>query len=220
MTQPPQYQQPYPQGGGRPYPQAQSYGQPYQQPYAQPGPVQGPPPYQPPYQQPYQPQYQQPYQQQPYAQPGQQYPPTVCPDPYQAQYAAQGGLCRLCGSGPAAQVTFRGVVGAVMMHTIWTARGPFCRDCGLATFRRQTAKTLTGGWCSVGALILAPFFLLMNVSGRGKVAGLPAPQRPAVAQGPAPLDPGKPVFQRPGPYVYPAVMFVVLMLLIIGNLAK
>ncbi len=219
MTQPPQYQQPWP---GQPYQQQpylqgqQPYAQPYQQPYAQPGQVQGQPPYQQPYGQPYQQPQAQPGQQ-PYGQPGpQQYPP------YQQQGGPMpsGDQCRLCGSGPAAPATFRGVVGAVMMHTIWTARGPFCRDCGLATFRRQTAKTLTGGWFSVGALILSPFFLLMNLAARGKVTALPAPQRAPGMQGPAPLDPGKPVFLRPGPYLYPAVAFVVLLVVIVGNLSK
>lgn len=40
----------------------------------------------------------------------------------------------------------------------------------------------------------------MNVSGRGKVAGLPAPQR--TGPGPAPLDPGPPVFNRPASLIY------------------
>lgn len=195
MTQPPQYQQPYPGPyQQQPYPQQQPYGYPHQQ-----------------YQ--YPPQQQQHYQQQAYQQ---QY---HAPQP-QAAYAAQGGpSCRVCGNGPAAPATFRAVVGALVMHTIWTAPGPYCHDCGMHTFRRQTTKTLGGGWCSIGAIVLTPFFLLMNISARGKVAGLPAPQ-PRMDGGQRPLDPGPPVFQRPVAYIYPALATLLLILIIVGNLSS
>jgi hypothetical protein len=211
VTQPP-YQQPYPgQYQQQPYPQGapQQYQQPgqYQQPYQQ----------QPQHQQPQYPQQQyqgapqQGYQQQQYQAPQQQ-------AGYQPQ---QGQLsCRICGNGPAAEATFRAVVGALIMHTMWTAPGPYCRDCGMHTFRRQTTKTLTLGWCSVGAIVLTPFFLLMNISARGKVASLPAPQPRMDGRGQRPLDPGTPVFQRPGAYVYPALAFFLLFLIIIGNLSS
>jgi hypothetical protein len=219
VTQPPYQQTPY-QGPG-----------PYQQQAYQPQP--GPGQYQAPYQQPQQQQQQygqqwgQPqYQgaQQAYQQPQQQYQQQPYQQQYQApqqqagQQAYGGQRCRLCGSGPAAQATFRAVVGAVFMHTIWTAPGPYCRDCGLHTFRRQTTKTLTGGWCSIGAIVLTPIFLLMNLSSRSNVAKLPAPQ--PSGDGRAPLDPGPPVFQRPGAYVYPALALLLVILIIVGNLSS
>jgi len=205
VTQPPQYQQPY---QGQPY-QGQPYqGGPYQQQPYPPQQYQAPPG---PYQQPYP---QQQYHQQPY--PAQQQP-GYQPQAYQQQ-GRPGIVCRICGNGPAADATFRGVVGAVFMHTIWTARGPYCRDCGVHTFRRQTTRTLTGGWCSIGALVLTPIFLLMNIGARGKVAGLPAPQPPGGHRAQAPLDPGPPVLQRPGAYVYPALVLLFLIIVIIGNL--
>jgi hypothetical protein len=201
VTQPPYYQQPYPGPyQQQPYPQ-QGAPQQYQQPqYPQGAPQQ--------YQQPQYPQQQQPpYYQAPQQQAG-----------YQAQ---QGGLsCRLCGNGPAAEATFRAVAGAVFMHTMWTARGPYCHDCGMHTFRRQTTKTLSLGWCSIGAIIVAPFFLLMNISARGKVANLPAPQPRMDGRGQRPLDPGPPVFHRPGAYVYPVLITLLLFLIIIGNLSS
>jgi hypothetical protein len=214
VTQPPYQQTPY-QGPG-----------PYQQQAYQPQP--GPGQYQAPYQQPQQQQQQygqqwgQPqYQgaQQAYQQPQQQYQQQYQAPQQQAGQQAYGGQrCRLCGSGPAAQATFRAVVGAVFMHTIWTAPGPYCRDCGLHTFRRQTTKTLTGGWCSIGAIVLTPIFLLMNLSSRSNVAKLPAPQ--PSGDGRAPLDPGPPVFQRPGAYVYPALALLLVILIIVGNLSS
>jgi hypothetical protein len=232
VTQPPYQQQPYP--GQGPYPQ-QPYqpqhgqqGQPYGQGYQQP-PQQG---YQQPYPQPPQQYGQQQYgqqqwgQQYPGAQQGyqqhypqqQQYPPGAYQAP-QGGYQAHGGpSCRICGSAPAADATFRAVVGAVIMHTIWTAPGPYCRDCGLHTFRRQTTKSLTGGWCSIGAIVLTPIFLLMNLSARRKVADLPAPQ--PRGDGRTPLDPGPPVFHRPGAYVYPALVGVLFLLIVIGNLSS
>ena len=81
-------------------------------------------------------------------------------------------------------------------------------------------KTLTLGWCSIGAIIITPFFLLMNISARGKVASLPAPQPRMDGRGQRPLDPGAPVFQRPGAYVYPALITFLLFLIIIGNLSS
>lgn len=210
MTQPP-YQQPYP-GNYQQQPYQQGAPQQYQQPGQ----------YQQPYQQ--QPQYQQPqYPQQQYqGAPQQAYQQQYQAPQQQAGYQAQqGGLsCRLCGNGPAAEATFRAVTGAVVMHTMWTAPGPYCRDCGMHTFRRQTTKTLTLGWCSIGAIIITPFFLLMNISARGKVADLPAPQPRMDGRGQRPLDPGPPVFHRPGAYVYPALATVLLFLIIIGNLSS
>jgi hypothetical protein len=224
VSQPPQYpqpydqQQPYGQGAPQQYQQPYPQQQPYQQPYGQ-------PPQQQPYQQPYQQQYGQPQygqqqhgQQYPGAQQGYQQQQQYQAPQQQAAYQGQGVACRLCGSGPAAPATFRAVVGAVFMHTMWTAHGPYCRDCGLHTFRRQTTKTLTGGWCSIGAIILTPIFLLMNLSARGKVADLPAPQPRADGRGQAPLDPGPPVFQRPGAYVYPALATFLVLAIIISNL--
>ncbi|MFL6055357.1 MAG: hypothetical protein ACJ72W_21000 [Actinoallomurus sp.] len=232
MTQPPPYPQPSPdpygrqpyqggpQGYQQPYAAPQQYQQGYQAPQGYP-PAQGQPAG---YPQPYpgdqgyqgqQPAYQA-YQGQPAAY--QAAPAQAYPGPMAAPGVPGGLTCRVCGSGPAAKATFRGVVGAVIMHTIWTATGPFCRDCGLATFRKQTAKTLAGGWCSIGALVLTPFFLLFNVIARGKVANLSAPQ-PTVSGGPMPLDPGPPVFQRPTAYIYPVIFVLFWMLVIIGNLS-
>ena len=181
--------------------QPPQYPQPYQQPQYGQAPPQG-------YQQPNQP-----------PGPQQQYP---APQGYrqQAPLQGQGPGCRICGNGPAAPATFRAVVGAVFMHTIWTTRGPFCRDCGLSTFRRQTAKSLAGGWCSVGAIILTPIFVLMNLSARGKVADLPAPQPRPDGRGHAPLDPGAPLPSRPGAYVYPFLVLCLLVAIIASNLAR
>jgi len=76
--------------------------------------------------------------------------------------------------------------------------GPFCRDCGLATFRRMTANTLAFGWWGLIPFFVTPITVLDNLVQRRKVAKLAAPQpMPGfVPHVPGPLNPGKPVMSR------------------------
>ncbi|GIH03209.1 hypothetical protein Rhe02_12760 [Rhizocola hellebori] len=87
----------------------------------------------------------------------------------------------------------------VIFLEIITRRGPFCRDCGMTTFRDLTAETLVAGWWSVLSFFTTPFVLLLNLWGRYKVTKLAAPQADPVYVAPnmRPLDPVKPVFARP-----------------------
>jgi hypothetical protein len=72
--------------------------------------------------------------------------------------AAQGSFtCRLCGSIPAENATFRRVQGLILLVRLWRVHGPFCRDCGLAVFRDQTAKTLVQGWWGVPGVLRQQF---------------------------------------------------------------
>ncbi|HEY1488219.1 MAG TPA: hypothetical protein VGF84_19080 [Micromonosporaceae bacterium] len=102
--------------------------------------------------------------------------------------------CTICGCLPTANVDFRGQHGYVYVRRTFNYRGPFCRDCGIATFRRATATTLVGGWYGIISLVTAPFTLLANVSRRRRVAGLAAPLNPY--PGRSPLSPGRPVYLR------------------------
>jgi hypothetical protein len=114
--------------------------------------------------------------------------------------AAQGPLtCRLCGSMPAENATFRRVQGIVLLMRLWSVQGPFCRDCGLAVFRDQTAKTLVEGWWGFLSFFANGFAVINNAAARGRFARLAAPQRhPATpAPYPRPLDPGRPLTRRP-----------------------
>jgi hypothetical protein len=146
-----------------------------------------------------------------YAQPG-AYAPAAYSQPRPAQPAtgyrtAPGGPsrspgpheCRLCGSAPAVDVTFRGHQGMIVIMRFLHTKGPFCRDCGLATFRSMTGKTLWQGWWGYLSLLIAPITVLINLGRRSSVAHLAAPARdPAViAPLPAPLDPGAPLHRRP-----------------------
>lgn len=133
----------------------------------------------------------------PYAQ---QQPGVVAPqpaghgNPFAAGLPQQGGPgCRLCGAQPAAQATVRGHQGMVLMMRSLSVQGPFCRDCGTATVRDMSAKTLWQGWWAPMSLLLTPITVLRNLGPRSTFAGLAAPQggfRP-------PLDPGKQLRRRP-----------------------
>jgi hypothetical protein len=194
MTYPQPYQQ-QPQQYGHPQQQySPQHGQPQPQ-YGQPQQAYGQP--QPQYAQP-QPQYAQPqYGQQPqYAQ--QQYgqQPQQYGQPQQQQYAG-AKECRFCGSVPAADVKFRGHQGMIIIMRFLSLDGPFCRDCGLATFREMTAKTLVQGWYGYASFIITPITVLINLVKRGKVADLPAPQPGPNSQGRRPRDPNPALLARP-----------------------
>jgi hypothetical protein len=114
-------------------------------------------------------------------------PPVVVPN----------DVCRCCGSTPVAHTTFRGHQGFIILMRFLSLKGPFCRDCGLATFRRMTSRTLVQGWWGYGSFVITPITVLINLARRNKVASLPAPQPTEYNFGRQPLDPGPPVLQRP-----------------------
>ena len=109
------------------------------------------------------------------------------------------GECRLCGSSPAAAVTFRGHRGFIILMKFLSAPGPYCRDCGLSVFRSMTEDTLILGWWGVISVVATPVTAIINVVERLQVSKLGQPRRApdVVAPLPAPLDPGKPLYGRP-----------------------
>ena len=123
--------------------------------------------------------------------------------------------CRLCGSVPAAPATFRGHQGFVIIMRFLSVPGPFCRDCGMATFRRMTSRTLVQGWYGWASFVITPVTVLINLLRRGRVAHLAAPRPNPYAPSRPPLDPGPRLLQRPLTIVGLAVPFAVVMLLIL-----
>jgi hypothetical protein len=98
--------------------------------------------------------------------------------------------------------------------------GPFCRDCGLATFRDMTAKTLVQGWYGYASFVITPFVVLMNAIRRGKIAALPEPQPSPYGQSNRPMDPGAPLLARPMAILglgIPVVLIVLLAALLGGR---
>ncbi|NUR93728.1 MAG: toxin-antitoxin system, toxin component [Kribbellaceae bacterium] len=217
---PPQQQQPFPQYS-QPGQQVPPQGQPYQdQPY------QGQPQYGTQDGQQYQAQpgaYQQPYAGQQAPQYGQYQQQGQYQEQYQGQqgqsfpqpgYAPQGQLsCRFCGGYPAVDATVRGHQGMIILMRFLKLRGPFCRTCGIASVRDMTSKSLWQGWWGIGSSIINPITMLMNIGPMQKFKRMPEP-----TPGPGrPMDPGKPLFQRP------AILMLLLpiafiALLIVGNL--
>jgi hypothetical protein len=203
---PPQGGQPYPQGG-QPYPQGgQQYGAPAQPYPGQPYPGQ-------PYGAPAQPYPPQPYPPQQY-QGQQQYPPQQYPGA-QGYPGAGGPQCRFCGCVPAAEATFRGHRGMIVVMQFLHVKGPFCRDCGLSTFRDMTAKTLIQGWYGYVSFAVTPITVLINLARRGKVASLPAPQPPPSGEHRNPMDPGAPLLARPTALIGLAIPFALVVLFFI-----
>lgn len=111
--------------------------------------------------------------------------------------------CKLCGSTPAARVTLHEHNGRIIWMTHKTNKGPFCRDCGIALLRHHTNSTLYQGWFGIFSFFMTPITLLLNLNAWRTLKGLAAPQRDPSVQSriPAPLNPGKPLVNRPGPYV-------------------
>lgn len=113
--------------------------------------------------------------------------------------------CTLCGAWPAAPATVRGHQGLIVLMRFLSLRGPFCRDCGLATYRRMSSDTLWQGWWSPLSFFVTPVTLLMNLGPRAAFRRL-AP--PAGGHRP-PLDPGRPMWRR-----VPVLLFLVPLLLL------
>jgi hypothetical protein len=126
------------------------------------------------------------------------------------QGTPQGQPCRLCGSVPTANVTFRQHTGMLLMMRFGSLKGPFCRDCGLHVFRKMSAHTLLAGWWGWASFFITPITLLINLARRGSVARLDPPV-PQVANR-TPADPGKPLYQRPAilGLLVPVVALIVL----------
>ncbi|GAA2481443.1 hypothetical protein [Winogradskya humida] len=147
------------------------------------------------------------------------------PAPYsEAPYAAQQAqvpnghfavtACRMCGSVPAAPVTFRGHQGFIIFMRFLSAEGPFCRDCGLATFRSMTSRTLVQGWYGWASFIITPITVLINLVKRGKVANLGVPQPNPFGPSRPPMNPGKRLLLRPMTIIGLAIPVALLIVLI------
>jgi hypothetical protein len=148
-------------------------------------------------------------------QPG--YPTSPAP-PYPAPAGYGGQLpmvsCRFCGSVPAVAMTFRGHQGMIVMMRFLRMEGPFCRDCGLGTFRHMTSRTLVQGWYGYGSFVATPITVLVNLFKRNKVARLAPPQPNPFGPSRRPMDPGPRLLARPMTWLGLCVPVVVLGILV------
>lgn len=119
---------------------------------------------------------------------------------------------------PAARAKFRGHQGIIIVMRFLSLEGPFCRDCGMATYRRMTADTLVQGWWGYASSVITPVTVLINLTRRGKVANLPAPMPPADGRHGRPLDPGKPLYARAQAWIGLCLpFFLILMFILIAT---
>lgn len=110
------------------------------------------------------------------------------------EFPGAATACRYCGNAPAAEATFRQHTGMVLWMKFEAAVGPFCRSCGLYSFRASQAHTLILGWWGPLSLLIAPVVLVRNLRQRGRIAAL-GPV--VVTSDRQPVDPGFPLYQRP-----------------------
>lgn len=102
--------------------------------------------------------------------------------------------CTYCGSLPTAFVDFYAQRGFIFFRRRRTFSGPFCRDCGIATFRKATARTLVAGWWGIGALFTTPAYLISNAKSRRVVGRLSEPEHTFDLQAPLWID--RPIYLR------------------------
>ncbi|XVU28756.1 hypothetical protein ACQPZJ_17375 [Actinoplanes sp. CA-054009] len=115
--------------------------------------------------------------------------------------------CRVCHRAPAAEVTFHGHEGLIVLMRFSRVTGPFCRQCGLAAYRDLSAHTMLRGWWGFASLFITAGILVLNTVRRARIAALPEPDRPANDRT---LNPGKPLLDRSAAYglLVPALLVV------------
>ncbi len=148
-------------------------------------------------------------------------PPLAGPPPMPAPAfptppPAVSPRCYFCGSMPTAHVTMRGHIGMIFLMRRLKHEGAFCRDCGMAVFRRMTARTLVTGWWGYASFVMTPYVIISNLVNRRKVTRLAAPQSPAPGREPIPV--GRPVWQRW--QIVGALVPVAIIALIIGSVTS
>ena len=92
--------------------------------------------------------------------------------------------CQVCGRAPAMRVTFRRVVGMVLLaRTVWV-KATLCREHGERTGRAFLKRTLVEGWSSLFSLVIFnPIAIASNLAALRKLRALDAPvARPATAR--------------------------------------
>jgi hypothetical protein len=126
-----------------------------------------------------------------------------------AMPAPNSVTCRFCGGFPAVATTVRAHRGLIILMYFRRLPGPFCKTCGTAAVRDMSAQTLVQGWWGYASSIITPITLFINLFAYNKIKALPdpAPNPP----GP-PMNPGKPLLQRPHAlgFLLPVIGLIIL----------
>ncbi|HCT80840.1 MAG TPA: hypothetical protein DGT23_30600 [Micromonosporaceae bacterium] len=120
----------------------------------------------------------------------------IAQNSYPAAPPPQAPSCAYCGCGPTVNATFRGHRGIIIVMQFLKQKGPFCRDCGISTFRTMTSRTLVQGWWGYASFIITPFILIWNLIQRLKLNKLGSSTPAADGNSGTPLPVGKPLYLR------------------------
>jgi hypothetical protein len=123
-------------------------------------------------------------------------PPMAQPGAWPAPPPVQQIHCRFCGATPGRVATVHAHRGMVFVMQFRTLKGPYCRDCGIATVRDMSSQTLWQGWWGPASFFITPVILLINVVRRIQFGRMPSPT--PYPGGPAPMSVGRPLFLRFG----------------------
>jgi hypothetical protein len=122
--------------------------------------------------------------------------------------------CVHCGRQPTANVELRSNTGMVLTRRLAVVTGPYCRDCGLALFRRHMDHTLLLGWWGVTSFFGNFVAVARNVRAWSALRRLTAPVGPPEQR---PLDPGRPLVGRFGVWAVAAAVLVLALVLSNGG---
>lgn len=113
---------------------------------------------------------------------------------------------RVSRTGRATQI--RSEKGMLVRRTRHWVDGPFCRNCGLCTFRTMTNYTLLKGWWGMISFFVNWATILNNIGAWWRFRGLATPVAVPGVKGlvPRPFDPGPSIFRRSGIWVTGAVI--------------
>lgn len=128
--------------------------------------------------------------------------------------------CVLCAGVPAVSVRLRSQLGLVLFMRFKDHSAPYCRDCGIETFRRVQNATIVGGWWGFLAFFVTLSTLAQNAYAYRKLRALPpASGRDDGVAVPnaSPLVPGPPLLARWGLKALVAVLCAWTVLAIVVN---
>lgn len=112
--------------------------------------------------------------------------------------------CQLCGWHPAAEVSLRRQVAWLISRRVESVDGRLCRACGQSAYRSMTNRTLLTGWWGLVSFFANFVHIGQNLLAGRKLRRLDAPHTPPTNGEeflPGPLDAGKPLSRRSGPWV-------------------
>ena len=91
-----------------------------------------------------------------------------------------GLICQVCGvEAPTRYVEFYQNIGALFMRFRRSIRGNLCKSCIHSKFWTMTSITLAVGWLGLISLIIAPIFIINNLSRYLTVLAMPRVPRGA-----------------------------------------